>query len=152
MDYSQIMHKITLLMHESMDYPWTLNGLTMAYPKVIHGGPRDSPWIVCGSSMDNPWSLQQRNVQNRVKQQIPVCARVYPCVFYSVCIFNAYFGSPCVFPCVSVCIFGSPCVIPCASCAVCICAVCIFNLHSKRHGSGYQNLHAKACRACLQIY
>ena len=134
-----------------MDYPWTLNGLTMAYPKVIHGGSRDSPWIVCGSSMDNPWFLQQRKVQNRVKQERPVCIRVYPCVFYSVCIFNAYFGSPCVFPCVSVCIFGSPCVVPCASCAVRIFPVCMFVFPRKTHGPGDLKIHTKLGHAFFQI-
>ena len=69
---------------------------------------------ICGSSVGEPLFLQQRNVQNRVKQQIPVCIRVYRCVFYSVCFLIRILGHRAYFR-VYPCIFGSPCVITCAS-------------------------------------
>jgi hypothetical protein len=112
--------------------------------------PMEDPRFVCGLSVNHPSMIHQLycSASESYKTQH---TRVYPCVFFSVCISNVYCGSPCVFPCVSVCIFGSPCVIPCVFCAVRIFPVCIFSFHRKTQSPRHQKIHAQTCFTCLQI-
>jgi len=56
--HGQILADTKLLaMMLSMDYPWTIHGLSMDDPSIINGQSMDYQWTIHWLSMDNQWII-----------------------------------------------------------------------------------------------